>query len=642
MNAIVRIMVIVGMFLVAGAQAKTITVDGNISDWSDVPVLATDPVGDFIDSACGYNSDHRDLASIKMTSDAQNLYYLLQYGRYCYPYNGLSLFFDTDSNNATGCPTHLLLGETPGIGADMFLSLDPGGTNLFSIDNACATRLLTNLTSSIAWNSSDPTTTYVEGSIPLSYFPNSSFKLQSGPDGLSAPAVVSLTPASNAWLWPIKGSDSRALITQDFAEYQSYTKSDGSLTNHHTGFDIGVPVTTPVVAVTNGTVVLLQRNLARDGTCSKRGTLSESGNCGDHGDGNTIILQHRIGSANFPTFIYSQYQHLNDETTPYVSAFDENKTLAFNRALLARIKAESTCKSQTNGMILCQRDQVTGNYPVSVNAGDIIGFSGRSGNGNPTQYAPHLHFELKSFATLGAYNPDKQIFEYGYTYNLPRTYGLLNPSALLDQISDLRRRFIVRVNVPTIKHIGPRNDYSCGLYILNPPNAPNTQLPNGCPPVLGSDTNPPVARQNTDPKVGDLFIAFQEAPSTPGCSMGWYQIAKTSRDIFLPRSPGKYFQRNLSTDGTPGDNLSRDGLVPDGWLCKGDAGVEWVSLFRTGDVNGDGAVDQSDLCAIKVAAPRVAGATDPRDLNGDGKINTQDVNIEQNLCSPTCSAKACH
>ena len=81
---------IVGVFLAAGAQAKTITVDGNIADWSDVPVLVTDPVGDMIDSACGYNTDHRDLASIKTTSDAQNLYYLLQYGRNCSPYNGLA------------------------------------------------------------------------------------------------------------------------------------------------------------------------------------------------------------------------------------------------------------------------------------------------------------------------------------------------------------------------------------------------------------------------------------------------------------------------------------------------------------------------------------------------------------------------
>ncbi len=614
---------IVGVFLAAGAQAKTITVDGNIADWSDVPVLVTDPVGDMIDSACGYNTDHRDLASIKTTSDAQNLYYLLQYGRNCSPYNGLFLWFDTDLDSSTGC-------QVSGIGADMLLSFaTPTGTYLFGTDNFCGATLRADLTGSVIFSSPDGNTTYVEGSIPLSYFSNSSFKLQSSPDELSAPAVVSLTPTSPGWLWPIKNTDSRAKITQDFAEYQSVVKADGTLTDHHTGFDIGVPIGTPVVATGAATVVLLQRNRAQNGTCKNINTLSQKGNCGDHGNGNTIILQHRIGSSNFPQFIYSQYQHLLDDAT--LSAFDA--------ALEAEVKAK--CSPETpSGMLICPRDANSGEYPVVVQAGDQIGLSGQSGRGgNP--YAPHLHFEFKSFATLGAYNPDKQKFEYGYTPNLPETYGYYDPSALLEGISDLRRRWIVKVKLPTLKHIGPRNDYSCGLYIVNPTGTSGSQDSQGCPPSLGS---PAAVREvDTDPKVGDIFIAFQEGPPTPGCSLGWYQVAKSTRDISLPKAPGKYFQRNLrlTADSPQGDNLSRDGLNPDAWICRGDSGVEWVAVFRTGDVNNDGVADQKDVCAINAVVPRSAGLTDLRDLNGDGRINLSDVDIAERLCSTSCARKMC-
>src|SRR5437870_4389074 len=85
------------LWLVSAPAAAVITIDGDISDWANVPDAATDTAFDFVDSACGYNTYHRDVTKVKFASDAQNLYYFLELGPFCYPYNGLQIYFDTDS-----------------------------------------------------------------------------------------------------------------------------------------------------------------------------------------------------------------------------------------------------------------------------------------------------------------------------------------------------------------------------------------------------------------------------------------------------------------------------------------------------------------------------------------------------------------
>lgn len=427
--------------------------------------------------------------------------------------------------------------------------------------------------------------------------------------GISQSKILSIN--ISGWLWPIQGTDTRATITQDYGEFRSVpsTRNESKFTDHHTGFDIGVIAGTPVVATGDGTVVLIQRSRAPDNLpesptrCKNISTLQETGNCGDHGNGNTIILQHRIGSQ---MFIYSQYQHLLQD--PQRSAFES----ALEIAVMAQCAPETP-----SGTIICPRD-VNGDYPVFVKAGDPIGLSGRSGNGVPDVYRPHLHFEFKSFATLGAYRPSSKKFEYGYTHDLPKDSGYIDPSDLLDGVSDLSGRQIVKVVGPPPKRIGPRRDYSCGLLKSSP-----------CTDV-----------------VDERFIAFREAPPTPdtGCSLGWYQIVRVTRDLSLARQPGAYFERG---------DLSRDGFNPDGWICKGDSGVEWVTAvrfgnFNVGDVNNNGVVDQIDLDMIHDAIPLnvskqcrlpslVAGSTDLRDLDGDKRIDWQDLKIAERLCSPNCT-----
>ena len=474
-----------------------------------------------------------------------------------------------------------------------------------------------------------------------------------------------LPPTVTKWLWPIKGSDDRSLIRQDFAEFKSVCGSlkgvaassdcmqynkvtqqydiPGSLTPHHTGFDIGVGVGTQVVATADASVVMLQRSKARDATaCRSPGTSTpqSTSNCGDHGDGNTILLQHRIGNPNVPIFIYSQYQHL--------SSFDAN--------LEAKISAAGVCAPETpSGATICEPSG-NGDFPIIVKAGDSIGLSGASGNGAPDTYKPHLHFEFKAFPALAKLRPGSNTFEYGYTTELPSVLGYIDPSSLLDVLngSDIEparlldtlglvgQRMIVKVIVGTKKHVGPRNDYSCGLYIANPPNTPGADQPQGCPTQLGGAAG----RQNIDPQVGDLFIATLQSNPTPtsGCSLGWYRVVQTGRDIALLRQPGAYFQQG---------DLSRDGSIPDAWICRGDAGVEWVSpvrvgTFNVGDINNDGVVDQVDLGMIHDSIPLnvtaqcklpglSASTIDLRNLDGNKRINWTDLKIAQRLCSPVCT-----
>lgn len=85
-------------FAVNASQAvyKNIVVDGDFSDWADVPVAATDEAGD--------NDVGPDLAMLKIANDETNLYLYIAYYAEVNPNAGPSVYlgFDTDQNKETG------------------------------------------------------------------------------------------------------------------------------------------------------------------------------------------------------------------------------------------------------------------------------------------------------------------------------------------------------------------------------------------------------------------------------------------------------------------------------------------------------------------------------------------------------------
>lgn len=411
-------------------------------------------------------------------------------------------------------------------------------------------------------------------------------------------------PSGNAWHWPIQ-NDSRANITQDFAEYQSIksTQNPSGFSNHHTGFDIHADVGTPVVAADEGVVVQLQQNRVADNTkgsptkCKSPTKVAESGNCGDHGDGNTIVLRHSVGGPNSSTYIYSQYQHLRDgvDTTT-------KRPLAFEPTLWDSIVKLCGGGTWVGGVIECPQD----NAPV-VHAGQVIAFSGSSGTlaSDPapsnSNYPPHLHFEIKKFKEFASVNTVNQKFEYGYTRDRPTVRGYIDPSSLLEKTTAIPHRLIVKASAT--KRFGPRTDYPNGTTSSN-----------------------------------ERFIAVQEATQpNAGCSFGWYQIVPLEMDVSRSRPPdAAYFQKG---------EVSQTGLNPDAWVCKGDVSLgELVTVVHVGDVVApfNGGVDQADVCAVKAAmVRRGVGQNDVFDLNGDRRVNAQDAKLAERLCSPACLLSNC-
>lgn len=69
-----------------------ITVDGDVSDWAGVPVVLTDPAGDYAPA---------DLINIKISNDDAFVYFLLEFSAPVTTYTYLHL--DTDLDPSTGC-----------------------------------------------------------------------------------------------------------------------------------------------------------------------------------------------------------------------------------------------------------------------------------------------------------------------------------------------------------------------------------------------------------------------------------------------------------------------------------------------------------------------------------------------------------
>src|SRR5689334_18090363 len=76
----------------AGTYAS-IAIDGNFSDWTNVPIALTDPAGD---------GNPTDFGNIQIANDNNNLYLHITYNTAVNPQAGAGVFlaFDTDNNKA--------------------------------------------------------------------------------------------------------------------------------------------------------------------------------------------------------------------------------------------------------------------------------------------------------------------------------------------------------------------------------------------------------------------------------------------------------------------------------------------------------------------------------------------------------------
>jgi sugar lactone lactonase YvrE len=73
-------------------------------------------------------------------------------------------------------------------------------------------------------------------------------------------------------------------------------------------------------------------------------------------------------------------------------------------------------------------------------------------------------------------------------------------------------------------------------------------------------------------------------------------------------------------------------------LAGAVAGPRLIIHYKNGDINGDGSVDTRDIQLIMAALGQKAGPYDPRDLDGDGWITVLDARRVTLLCSkPQCA-----
>ncbi len=163
------------------------------------------------------------------------------------------------------------------------------------------------------------------------------------------------------------------------------TLSCGLPGSHHTGIDYSSA--DPIVrAVSYGTVVRIQVNgESCEGQCSSLYSCQNCSNkglgCGDHGLGNTVVIEHTLTTGGK---IYSLYGHLD----------------SFASGLQV-----GSC----------------------VSPGDVIGNMGGTGYGCTQYSGDHLHLEMKEANTLE--NPTGGGPYYGYTPSSADLYGYVPPTS---------------------------------------------------------------------------------------------------------------------------------------------------------------------------------------------------------------------
>jgi hypothetical protein len=120
------------LFFVNSVSNAGIIVDGDPSDWAAIPALITDPAGD-IDA----NGNDADIVSIKVTSDSNFVYILLERANPPGASAIAYLFLDTDMNPATGCRT-----AVSGLGVEYAIlfatfEINPGKHTVFADARDC-------------------------------------------------------------------------------------------------------------------------------------------------------------------------------------------------------------------------------------------------------------------------------------------------------------------------------------------------------------------------------------------------------------------------------------------------------------------------------------------------------------------------
>lgn len=316
-------------------------------------------------------------------------------------------------------------------------------------------------------------------------------------------------PIHDFWNWPLDAYG-RDAIAQDYAEYDACFKSCRHRSHlHHTGFDILAPKGTPVKAVADGFVVNLVLN---DTGCKS--------DCTDHGDGNTLIIQH--GRP------FSSYQHLKD--------FRDDD------ALINQIK--DLCafydKVDENGVHVAGWE-CTKTDNVVVKRGDIIGYVGVTGFGRNNRWRPHLYFQSSTFPTLYSYTcyndisccPKKNCFEYSGIH--PFQAGYIDP---VNDIEDTDGDVKVHVQV------GPQGE---GVTLR-----------------IGPDEQYDL--QTRWHAADGTFWAIRQGAATLDCDQGWYKVMKVQH---FPPPIDKYFDPSDAT------RLGA-GTLPDTWVCIGNGYDQYV------------------------------------------------------------------
>lgn len=329
---------------------------------------------------------------------------------------------------------------------------------------------------------------------------------------------LSKTPKNQRgrWRWPLDNYGPTS-ITQDYSEYnacvdQNCTEYTGK---HHTGIDVGAPQGTDVKAVADGWVV----NYVPNGKPGCAKLLNDETSCRDHGDGNTIIVEHDHKH-------FSQYQHLQKpaDNDPFIKKIMDN----------CRPYDETINGARIAGYACTKRDR------IGVTLGQVVGHVGGTGFGKDDAWPYHLHFESKKFSTL---NSPKDGTSFGYSLDHPFNLGYGDPVLNIEKTS--------------------RNDPSIHVRV--------SLAGDGVSFRIGPDTN--YDRQtrghHTDPNYPDGFSAIAYSKPTGGCDQGWDRIIAYGN---FPPPESKYFDpTDVQWRGGPGQ-------LPDVWVCIGNAGQTWVEV----------------------------------------------------------------